>query len=219
MSIQQGSGGSPLLEEDEERCEDVPKEASTTVRSELLTMFNLAWPMIISFVCRIGMASTDTAFVGHLTNTTCGAFLDEPHSAEQYLAAASLSDMVVNILIVPPLAFNQVLNALVGQALGSGNKKMAGTWLQLSIFFLTASYLPFMVCQYLFVADALRLLGFSHEVAELAGSYARWNLFWPIPNGIYQCMCASDPISWDPNSRAQLSQVRIRPICSVRQAL
>ena len=41
---------------------------------------------------------------------------------------------------MPPLAFNQVLNALVGQALGSDNKKMAGTWLQLSVFFLTTRY-------------------------------------------------------------------------------
>ena len=96
--------------------------------------------------------------------------------------------MVVNILIVPPLAFNQVLNALVGQALGSDNKKMAGTWLQLSVFFLTTSYLPFMLIQYLFTADVLKLLGFNHDICELAGVYARWNLFWPIPNGIYQCM-------------------------------
>ena len=74
--------------------------------------------------------------------------------------------MVVNILIVPPLAFNQVLNALVGQALGSGNKTMAGTWLQLSVFFLSITYLPMMALQYLFVADILRLLGFSSHVAE-----------------------------------------------------
>ena len=65
--------------------------------------------------------------------------------------------MVVNILIVPPLAFNQVLNALVGQALGSDNKKMAGTWLQLSVFFLALSYLPMMALQYFFVADAVPL--------------------------------------------------------------
>ena len=187
MSIQQrGSGSTPLLDEQEEAA--APKPPTFSLKAELWTMFNLGWPMVVSFVCRIGMASTDTAFVGHLTNATIGTFIDEPHSAEQYLAAASLSDMVVNILIVPPLAFNQVLNALVGQALGSGNKKMAGTWLQLSVFFLTTSYLPFMVLQYFFVADVLRLLGFAHDVCELAGTYARWNLFWPIPNGIYQCM-------------------------------
>ena len=63
--------------------------------------------MVVSFVCRIAMASTDSSFVGHLDNSTVGAFLPAAHSAEEYLAAASLSDMVVNILIVPPLAFNQ----------------------------------------------------------------------------------------------------------------
>ena len=136
-------------------------------------MFMLGWPMVVSFVCRIAMASTDTAFVGHLTNETVGTFFDRTYTGEEYLAAASLSDMVVNILIVPPLAFNQVLNALVGQALGSGNKMMAGTWLQLSIFFLSVSYLPMMLLQYFVVADSLRLLGFAPHVAELAGYYVR----------------------------------------------
>ena len=37
----------------------------------------------------------------------------------------------------------------------------------------------------------LRLLGFAPDVCDLAGYYAKWNLFWPIPNGIYQCMCAT----------------------------
>ena len=87
------------------------------------------------------MASTDSSFVGHITNTSGvpgdPAFGDVGsgdtsvtevvYSPEEYLAAASLSDMVCGILIVPPLAFNQVLNALVGQALGSDNPKMAGT--------------------------------------------------------------------------------------------
>ena len=126
--------------------------------------------------------------VGHLTDSKVGTFFDHAYTGEQYLAAVSLSDMVVNILIIPPLAFNQVLNALVGQALGAGNKMMAGTWLQLSIFFLTISYVPFLVIQYFSVAWILKILGFDPGVCELAGTYARWNLFWPIPNGIYQCL-------------------------------
>ena len=83
--------------------------------------------MVVSFMCRMVMASTDTAFVGHLDNSTNGTFLQHPYNAKDYLDAVTLTDMVVGVLIVPPLAFNQVLNALVGQALGSGNKKMAGT--------------------------------------------------------------------------------------------
>merc|ERR1719421_2598112 len=78
------------------------------------------------------------------------------YGPKEYLAAAGLSDMVLNILIIPPLAFNMSLNALVSQAMGSGNKKMAGTWLQLSIFWLTISYAPVLVT-FFYVSDMLRL--------------------------------------------------------------
>mmetsp|Transcript_90844 Transcript_90844/g.261759 ORF Transcript_90844/g.261759 Transcript_90844/m.261759 type:complete len:544 (+) Transcript_90844:93-1724(+) len=142
-------------------------------------MFNMAWPMMISFFCRMGMASVDSAFVGHIED---GGF-----QPKEFLAAAGLSDMVTNILIIPPLAFNMSLNALVSQAMGAGNKKMAGVWLQLSVFFLTLAYLP-CLASFFFVADMLRWLGFSENICVLAGQYARWNVFWPIPNGWYQCM-------------------------------
>ena len=165
MSIQQSDDRrDPLIDEGTEAsdapevlAEPEPEKASPfSVKAELWTMFQMGWPMVISFACRMAMASTDTAFVGHLDNSTIGTFLDRPFSAKSYLAAGTLTDMVVNVLIVPPLAFNQVLNALVGQAIGSGNKMMAGTWLQLSVFFLALSYLPMMALQYFFVADAVR---------------------------------------------------------------
>lgn len=148
-------------------------------RDERHFMFNMAWPMMVSFFCRMGMASVDSAFVGHINN---GGY-----QPKEYLAAAGLSDMVTNILIIPPLAFNQSLNALVSQAIGSGNKKMAGTWLQLSLFWLTVSYVPMLV-SFFYVGDMLHFLGFSPEICQLAGAYAKFNVFWPIPNGWYQCM-------------------------------
>eukprot|EP00747_Dinoflagellata_sp_TGD_P084830 gnl/TRDRNA2_/TRDRNA2_162666_c0_seq3.p1 gnl/TRDRNA2_/TRDRNA2_162666_c0~~gnl/TRDRNA2_/TRDRNA2_162666_c0_seq3.p1 ORF type:complete len:600 (+),score=73.29 gnl/TRDRNA2_/TRDRNA2_162666_c0_seq3:273-1802(+) len=108
-------------------------------------------------------------------------------SPQDYLAAAGLADMVSNILIIPPLAFNQSLNALVSQAMGSGNKKMAGTWLQCSLMWLTITYLPVLV-SFFYVSPMLHFLGFSQELCDLAGTYAKFNAFWPIPNGWYQCM-------------------------------
>jgi len=148
-------------------------------KTETSTMFASAWPMMVSFFCRMAMASVDSAFVGHLN--TGG------HTAGTYLAAAGLSDMVVNIMVIPPLAFNQSLNALVSQALGSGNKKMAGTWLQLSLFWLTVGYIPCLF-GFFYVEQVLTFLGFTPKICSLAGSYAKWNALWPIPNGWYQCM-------------------------------
>ena len=34
----------------------------------------------------------------------------------------------------------------------------------------------------------LLALGFGDDVSALAGKYAKYNLLWPIPNGLYQCM-------------------------------
>lgn len=150
-----------------------------SVRAELWEMASLGLPLAVSFFCRMFMASTDSAFVGHIN--------DGLYTAEIYLAAAVLSDMCIGVFITPPLAFNQVLNGLVGQAVGSGNPKMAGIWLQQSMFWLALSMLPFLIPMF-YVEDVLLALDFSEDVAKVAGTYAKYNILWPIPNGLYQCM-------------------------------
>lgn len=149
------------------------------IQQEIYDMLSLGMPLAVSFFCRMGMASTDSAFVGHIH--------DGVHLPETYLAAAVLSDMVLNICITPPLAFNQVLNGLVSQAMGSNNPRMAGIWLQQSMFWLSVSMLPCLT-GLLFVEPILKTLGFPADIAAVAGVYARYNMIWPIPNGWYQCM-------------------------------
>ena len=95
--------------------------------------------------------------------------------------------MVLSVVIAPPLAFNRVLDALVSQAVGSGNRPLAGVWLQQSVVFLSLGMLCTIPAVF-FVKDILRLLGFRESICELAGTYAMWNVFWFIPNGIYQCL-------------------------------
>jgi len=150
-----------------------------SIQGEIWEMCSLGIPLAVSFFCRMGMASTDSAFVGHIN--------DAVHTPATYLAAAVLSDMVISILLVPPLAFNQVLNALVGQAMGSGNPKMAGVWLQQSMFWLSITMLPCLTGLF-YVEPILKLLDFPEDIAVVAGTYAKYNLLWPIPNGLYQCM-------------------------------
>jgi len=149
------------------------------VKQELHEMIQLGMPLAVSFFCRMGMASTDSAFVGHIH--------DGQMTPATYLASAVLSDMVLTVCITPPLAFNQVLNALVGQAMGSNNPKMAGVWLQQSMFWLALTMMPCLVGLF-HVESVLRFLDFPENVAATAGTYAKYNLLWPIPNGLYQCM-------------------------------
>lgn len=159
--------------------DDTESNQPFSFKEEIVAMLSLGLPLAVSFFCRMGMASTDSAFVGHIT--------DGDNSPEVYLAAAVLSDMVLNICITPPLAFNQVLNGLVSQAIGSNNPKMAGIWLQQSMFWLATTMLPFSAALF-YVEPILRLLGFPEDICVVAGIYGKWNVFWPVPNGLYQCM-------------------------------
>lgn len=151
-------------------------------------MWSLGFPLAISFFCRYAMTSTDNSFIGHIhshdkhhTNET------ETIKAETFMAAAVLSDMVVTLVTVPPLAFNQVLNALVGQAIGSNHLKMAGVWYQQSVIWLTLTMIPCLIgCFY--VEEILVALGFPLDIAKLAGVYGVYNVFWPIPDGLYKGM-------------------------------
>jgi multidrug resistance protein, MATE family len=79
-----------------------------------------------------------------------------------------------------------VLNSLVGQAMGSGNPTMAGIWLQQSMMWLTVTMLPCLTGLW-YVEPILLKLGFPADVSQVAGVYAKWNVVWPIPNGLYQC--------------------------------
>jgi MATE family multidrug resistance protein len=148
-------------------------------RKELAEIWRLGWPMGVSYFCRMGMASTDSVMVGH--------YAGGDRSPGEYLAASALSDMVTTLMVVPPLAFNQVLNALCGQAVGSGRKEMAGVWLQQSVAWLGITMAP-CLCGFFFVEHILHALGFEKHVCVLAGTYAKYNVFWPVPNGWYQCM-------------------------------
>jgi multidrug resistance protein, MATE family len=168
----------PVRRNNGEDASTNPK-AEFSVRAEVHEALSLGFPLAVSFFCRMGMASTDNSFVGHIR--------DEHYTPQTYLAAAVLSDMVVNVLITPPLAFNRVLNALVGQAMGSGNPHMAGIWLQQSMFWLTVSMAPCLI-GFFYVEPILVALDFPPEIAKVAGVYAKFNVFWPIPNGLYQCM-------------------------------
>ena len=162
-------------DDDDDDAENVPYDDAR----ELRAIWTLGWPMFVSYFCRMAMASTDAIMVGH--------YKGGKHSPGDYLAAAALSDMLTTLLVVPPLAFNQVLNALCGQAAGAGAKRVAGVWLQQSVFWLAVTMTPTLV-GFFFVKDALLGLGFDPAISALAGEYARWNVFWPVPNGWYQCM-------------------------------
>jgi len=110
--------------------------------------------------------------------------MGQEYQTKDYLAAASLSDMITQMMTIPLLAMGFGIGPLVGQALGAGNPKKAGTWVQISIFCIFVASLPFQVA-FFFVGDVLRALGFHPNLCTLAGKYAKFSVIWVIPNCWY----------------------------------
>jgi hypothetical protein len=72
------NGSSSVDENNEDNNDENDEETSSSLEpppsshvvfsatAEWTAMANLAWPLAVSFFCRMGMASTDSAFVGHI---------------------------------------------------------------------------------------------------------------------------------------------------------
>ena len=56
-------------------------------------------------------------------------------------------------------------------------------------------------------------------MCDLAGYYAKWNLFWPIPNGIYQCMCAACRAGIEPHTSPSSAPHTLVPCFATCHAL
>lgn len=157
--------------------EDGPRILSRTLsvnffRNESGVIFQLAWPSIISALARGSMTTIETAFVGHIT--------EGQHTPKDYLTASTLTFMILGILWALPICCIDGITSLASQALGAGEKKMAGTWFQLSLFWTVWFSVP-TICGFFFVGDVLWLLGFPPVICELSAIFARYNVFWVIP--------------------------------------
>ena len=133
-------------------------------------MWAIAWPVALSFVCRIGMSVTDLAFLGHLST-------DSLASAAMALIWMNVSSNFVYA------ALGTATSTLCAQAFGSGNRRQVGRWMQLGLLASLVFALPIMVLWW-FTEALFVLVGIEEAVARLAGRYARISAMWVLPSAI-----------------------------------
>ena len=140
---------------------------SSRAWTEAKQLIHLSWPVAFATLARLAIYTTDTAFVGHIgTDQLSGVTLAQ--SWTQFLA-----------VIVWSSAY--ALNSICSQAVGAGNPKLAGNWLQLSVALCTLLSVP--VCAaYFFTEPVVKLI--APEQEDVAGYGQRFNslavlFFWP----------------------------------------
>lgn len=102
------------------------------------------------------MKTTDTALLGHV-------------SAEA-LAAAALSDLWT--MTTGVLTQGRILSVLCGSAIGAGNPKLAGIYLQVS-YYVLAHIALFVALAWSFTEQVWLALGSNPHIAHMAGYYAK----------------------------------------------
>ncbi|GKY92659.1 hypothetical protein MPSEU_000235900 [Mayamaea pseudoterrestris] len=120
----QGREGEPLLKPiknvDDAAAPAIVMETPDSILKDAQDTFVLGIPIFLAMLSWVGMKTTDTALLGHV-------------SAEA-LAAAALSDLWTMCSAV--LLQGRILGLLCGAAIGAGNPKLAGIYLQVSYYVL-----------------------------------------------------------------------------------
>lgn len=124
-------------------------------RDDMFDTVKLGVPIFISMLSWVGMKTTDTALLGHVSSES--------------LSAAALSDlwtMCTGILIQ-----GRVLDILVGGAVGAGNPKLAGVYLQVA-YAVISSVSIFVVLAWNLTERVWIAFGSDAEISAMAGYYA-----------------------------------------------
>jgi Na+-driven multidrug efflux pump len=135
---------------DEETTSGLP-----TIREEAWDILKLGIPIFIARLSFVGMKTTDTALLGHVSRKA--------------LSAAALSDLWTMCSQV--LLYGQVLGVFIGGAIGAGNPKLAGVYLQVS-FMVLGCMAIFVIIAWLVTEQVWLAFGSDPEISAMAGYYS-----------------------------------------------
>ena len=144
------------VEKGEDILEDVSdSKGSASIIEDIIDTFHLALPIFISRVSNVGMKTTDTALLGHVSGKA--------------LSAAALSDLWTMCTTV--LIQGRVLSIFVGQAVGANNHHLALVYLRIS-YLILGTLSIFVMISWLYTEHVWVWLGQSVDVAQDAGYYS-----------------------------------------------
>ena len=135
----------------------------TSIVEDAMDILKLGFPIFITRLSFVGMKTTDTALLGHVSR--------------QALSASALSDLWT--MCTQVLISGRVLGVLVGGAVGANNPKLAGIYLQVSLAVLLPLSLIVFVAWNCTTAVWIAF-GSDRQISEMAGYYASV-LSWAIP--------------------------------------
>lgn len=162
-----GNGNGRQHDDDSDNGGDDSSLEEITFWNELRELSYLSLPVALSTLCRLVIINTDVAFVGHL--------------GKRELVASNFANTWSMFLSNMAFAPGYALNSLCSQAIGAGNLKLAGVWLQLAIFVTSIICVP-VLAGYLLTKPVIGLMVDTENVPEMAQTFNNMSLLvlWPM---------------------------------------
>lgn len=135
---------------------DNPNTTGQSLLHDAKDTILLGVPIFLSMLSWVGMKTTDSALLGRVSTDA--------------LSAAALSDLWTMCSLV--LINGGVLGILVGSAVGAGNPKLAGIYLQVS-YFVLSWFALFVIACWMFTERVWLFMGSDPHIAHMAGYYAK----------------------------------------------
>jgi len=127
-----------------------------SLTAEAADIFKLAVPIFIARLSFVGMKTTDTALLGHVSR--------------EALSASALSDLWTMCSLV--FVSGRILGVFIGSDVGAGNHKLAGIYLQVSLVVLGSMSL-FVFVAWNLTGQVWLAFGGDPEISDMAGYYSR----------------------------------------------
>jgi len=110
------------------------RPSGSSAWAEAQELMALSWPVAFATLARLLMYTTDTAFIGHV--------------GTKQLSGVTMGQTYTMIMSVFVESNAYVLNSICSQAIGAGNPKLAGNWLQLSLAAIVVSSIPVSIAHF-----------------------------------------------------------------------
>lgn len=155
ISLDAGQSSTDDDDDDDSGDHDQHRRAKESIFEDMMDIFKLGLPIFVASLSFVGKKTTDTALLGHVS--------------QEALSASALSDLWTMTSQV--LLNGRILGVFIGGAVGAGNPKLAGIYLQVSYVVLFSMSI-FVIVAWSLTEQVWLAFGSDPEISSMAGYYA-----------------------------------------------
>ena len=144
---------------------------------EMKRIVRLATPFVAASLVEGVLEAVNVAIVGRFMGTAS-------------LSAYVTVDMLIGLSASVFGGFHESLTTLCSQAIGAGNKKLAGQYLQIAMVLYVICYTPLIVFWMVYMEDVLRWFKFEEETVTVGVEFGRVYLFVELVEAVAEALHA-----------------------------